>query len=523
MTIRPGVAVWRDRLIIALSYAIAWGAMLVNRGLYWDDWTSIGRTPGEIVQGVTELGQPLAAFVFVPLLALPQPGLIGHAVVFLAYLGSTLVLHAILRRLPGLSGKDALIAALTFAVLPVNYARIALADLMYGLSLLAFLAATWLLIRFIEDGGPGRRLGALLLYVLSFYTASLLVLYVVPVLLAAILLRRSGRGSLPAIALRHADFLALPVAYWLLKSVLFKPFGAYDGYNELTARGLLDVPQAMLRVPGQVLAEPLARAVSVAGVAGIVAGLALAFWLLRRSRDEAPAGVLATPLLALVGVALVALGVFAYLAVGLVPSVWDWTSRHQLLVPIGVGLLAAAAARGVSSLGPAGRAGGVAVVGLLLGISAIADAKTLVAYQVDWFKQQALIEAVRATPELQTARHIRVVDAAPAFNAMRRTYRFYELNAMFRLVTGNSRRLVALAGKDPRADQLPLFISRSAYQMDEYVPSPIDLDLRLSAGDYPHGLDVLRLVFLEAVGSPDFATDVSRLIEVSATAPSSAP
>jgi hypothetical protein len=510
-------------VIIALAYTLAWGALLVNRGLYWDDWTTVGRNPAEILQAVTELGQPLAVFVFVPLLSLPLPGLVGHIIVFSAYLGSTLVLHAVLRRLPGLSRMDALIAALAFALLPVNYARIALADIMYGLSLLAFLVATWLLIRFVEDGGPTRRLSALLLYFLSFYTASLLVLYVVPVALAAVLLWRSGRGSLSTVALRHVDFLALPIVYWLLKSGLFKPFGTYEGYNALTTGRVLEVPKAMLAVPSQDLIEPLSRAVSVAGLVGLIAGIALAIWLVRRGRDVETGRFVPSLALALIGAAIVVLGVFAYLAVGLTPRIWDWSSRHQLLVPLGVALLAAAAARGIGAIGPVGRAGGVVLVGLLLGISAVADARTLIAYQVDWFKQQALIEAVRTMPDLQTSRHIRVVDSATAFNAMQRTYRFYELNAMFLQATGNTRRLVALAGKEPSSELMELFISRPGYQMSEYVPSPVDLELRVSPGDYPHGLDVLRLVVLEAVGSPSFETEVSKLIDVRTTPVSGVP
>lgn len=513
----------RDRLVIALVYSLAWVPLLVNRGLYWDDWVSLGRTPADLVQGILELGQPLAVLVFVPLLSLPLPGLVGHAIVFLAYLASTLLLHAILRRLPGLRRMDALVASLTFALLPANYARIALADLMYGLSLLAFLAATWLLIRFIDQGGLARRVAALVLYAVSFYTASLLVLFVVPVLLAALLLWRSDRGSLPSLALRHADFLILPVAYWLLKAAFFTPFGAYAGYNSLSLEGFLRVPQAMVTVPSQVLVEPLVRAVAVAGLLGIGAGIVVAVWLVRRSSVVEEGRFLPGLALAAIGAGLVALGIFAYLAVGLVPSVWDWNSRHQLLVPLGVGVLAAGAARGVSGLSPVGRSGGVVIVGLLLGVSLVANARTLVAYQLDWFKQQALIEAVRADPQLQSARHIRVVDAASGLNAMRRAYRFYELNALFRAATGTTDRLVALAGGEPAPDILELVISRPAYQMSDYVPTPIDLEMRVSPGDRPGALGVLRLVLLEALDSRSFAVEVSRLVDVRATRPAGVP
>ncbi len=512
------VPVWRDRLVIALAYALSWGLLVVNRGFYWDDWTLVGLSPAELLHGFRELGLPWIGYLDAALFSMPVPGLTGHIVVFCAYLLSTLVLHALLCRLPGLSRMDALVAALTFALLPVNYARIALIDLTYGLSLLAFLAATWLLIRYLEDGDLRRRLTALSLYLCSFTTASLLVLYVVPMAVAALIIGRSGRQPIGSAILRHADFLVVPVAFWVLRSTFLAPSGVYEGYNALTPQGLARVPGSMLSLPAQVLFEPLYRAVLVAGLLGVAAGAVSAIWLLRRSRVVEVGSFVSAPALALTGAVVVGLGVLAYLAVGLVPTIWDWSSRHQLLVPLGAGLLAAAAARGVQGAARAGRAVGVVAVGMLLGISAVADARTLKAYQADWFKQAALIESARALPAMRTARHIRVVDSATDFNALRRTYRFYEYNALFTEAMGDTRRLASVGGREPTQEEIDQFIARPAYHMDEYVPTPVDLELRVSSsGDVPGGLQVLRLVVLEALGSPSFDQEVSRLIEVRAT------
>jgi hypothetical protein len=170
--------------------------------------------------------------------------------------------------------------------------------------------------------------------------------------------------------------------------------------------------------------------------------------------------------------------------------------------------------RGAARAGPAF---GVAV-GLLLGVSAVADARTLIAYQLDWFKQTALIDAARTIPELRTARHIRVVDTATALNALRRTYRFYEYNALLSQALGDTRRLASSKAGEPSAGDLAEFIARPRYHMEEYVPSPVDLELRISPRDGPPGaLEVLRLVVLEATGSPSFEAEVSRLIDVRAT------
>jgi hypothetical protein len=505
----------RDRLVIALAYTLAWGALLVNRGLYWDDWTLVGVTPGSLIQQFSELGMPWAGVFNAAVLGLPLPGLVGHAIAFGTYLLSTLLVHAVMRRVPGLSRLDALVAAITFAVLPVNYARIALIDLVYGVSLLAFLAATWLLLRHLEEDGRWRRVAALVLFVASFSTASLLVMYIAPVALAAVILARSGRLNVRSV-LGYADFLAIPMVYWLVKSVLFKPGGVYEGYNALTLSGIARVPGLLIDIPYQVLAEPLARASSVAGLAGLAGGVVAAVWLLRRTWTDEQTPLLPAPAVALLGAALLGLGVFAYLAVGRIPTIWDWSSRHQLLVPIGAGLLAAAVVRGARGAGRIGPVFGIAI-GLLVGISVVADARTLIAYQLDWFKQSALTDAARTIPELRTARHIEIVDSATALNALRRTYRFYEYNALFSVALGDTRRLAVERGKEPDAEALPDFISHPAYHMGEYVPTPVDLELRLSMGEHTPGvLQILRLVMLEALGPAGFDAEVARLIDVQA-------
>ena len=508
---------WRDRLLIGLAYVLTWGLLVVNRGLYWDDWTLVGRSTQSLVETFLELGMPWLGFFHAALFSLLLPGLVGHVLVFGVYLLSSLVLHAVLRRIPALSRTDALVAALTFALLPVNYARIALIDLPYGLSLLAFLAATWLLLRYLEDGGLARRVAALGLFVCAFFTASLLILYVVPMAIAAAIVWRSGTRPIPTLLVRHADFIALPVAYWLLKAALFPASGVYEGYNALSLGRMVEVPEAMLSIPWQVLIEPLGRAASVAGLLGVVVGVLTAVWLVRRSRVVEADAFVSAPALALIGVVVLALGVFPYLAVGRVPTIWDWSSRHQLLVPIGAGLLAAAAVRGANSARPVG---GVlaAAVGLLLGISAVADARTLVAFQLDWYKQTALIAAARTMPELRAARHILVIDDAKGLDALRRRYRFYEYNALFGQALGDTRRLASDGTDEPAAGELGLFISRPAYHMEQYVSSPVDLELRVTPGDGTGDwLQAVRLLALETLGSPSFESEVAHLIEVQAT------
>jgi hypothetical protein len=155
------------------------------------------------------------------------------------------------------------------------------------------------------------------------------------------------------------------------------------------------------------------------------------------------------------------------------------------------------------------------VVGLLIGVSVVADARTLVAYQTDWFKQVALIEWARVLPELRDARHIRVIDDATRLDALRRTYRFYEYNALLSQALGDRRRFSSLTDREPSAEDLRDYISRPAYHMDEYVPGPVDHELRITPGEaQPGPLGLLSLLAAEAMDPLAFARDVRRLIEV---------
>jgi hypothetical protein len=201
--------------------------------------------------------------------------------------------------------------------------------------------------------------------------------------------------------------------------------------------------------------------------------------------------------------------------VGRVPTIWDWSSRHQLLVPLGAGLLAAAVMRGVRAGGRAGPLFGLAV-GMVLGIAIVADARTMVRYQLDWYKQVAFMSETRDIPQARAARHIRIVDTAQDLDALRRRYRFYEYNALLSEALGGTWRLASDGVHEPGPDQLAQFVARPAYHMGRYVPSPIDLELRITSDRQPGILDVARLVIGELVGSSSFERDVDRLIDVTA-------
>jgi hypothetical protein len=128
------------------------------------------------------------------------------------------------------------------------------------------------------------------------------------------------------------------------------------------------------------------------------------------------------------------------------------------------------------------------------------------------------MDAARAIPSMRTAHHVLVIDSSRKLNVLARTYRFYEYNALFSEAIGDTRRLASDGVNEPGPDEIARFISRPAYHMDQYVPVPVDLELRVTPADgTPGALRALRLLVLEALGSPSFGPEVSGLIEVRAS------
>ena len=126
--------------------------------------------------------------------------------------------------------------------------------------------------------------------------------------------------------------------------------------------------------------------------------------------------------------------------------------------------------------------------------------------------------AARQIPEMRNARHITVDDTTTGLDALRRRYRFYEYNALFGQALGDETRLVSDGVVEPAPEDLQTFIDRPEYHMTGYIPSPVDLKLQVSPGPADRGLlEVAHLLWLEAIGSPDFETDAARLLDVSAT------
>jgi hypothetical protein len=484
-----------DLLFVLGIYVLAHGLMVLNNGVFWDDWLIVGGSPSSVADLYREYGLPLFDYYHTALDSLGIPAY--RILVFLSYLVAPMCLYGILRRMPEIDRKTALLLVLLFVLFPSNSARISIMASRTSVCAALFFIGLWLAAVYLDRRIPALRVVSLVFLFASFLTHSLLVFYIVVPIYIAYHERAKLRSvaALWSFVLRHLDFLLLPVLFWVLKLVFYEPYGTFRGYNRVTAGSALEAfsfidnaffagfiyplvdsfrMSPMFIVPAAVLAIVGARLLARLDTRPATGPTRDSWWLLAA------------------GIVFFVAGVFAYLAVGKIPSAEDWDSRHQLLTPLGASFMLVSLPRLVL------KARGQNLVSALLVVLFTAGAvNTWIDFQRDWYKQVALIENFRITPEIENGTHFLIDDRTTDLDANGRRYRSYEYSGLFQAAFGDLNRLGRSLGRqETGAVGTTVTIEHGA--------------LKLTA------MEVLKLRTLESWNEPDFRATVRQAVRVAA-------
>ena len=486
----PGAA-WADLLAVLCIYVVAHSWMLGNRGVYWDDWLILGCTSAEYTQVYREYGLPMFGPYHDALNALGIPAY--RFLVFLSYLASAACLWAILRRITHIDRRTAFFLLLIFVLFPSNSARISImASRTSVCSALFFIGLTALVV-YLESGKLRWRAVSLACFFASFLTHSVLAFYVVALALIGYHVRcatGSFRPLVPWFA-RHPEFLLRPVVFWVAKLAWWPTYGSYRGYNRVTPESALQAFNFIDSAVRDSFVAPIVHAFTLplplivaAGAGAVSAAYRLG------AADSAPATKRSDAAFLLFGLVAFVAGVFPYLAVGKVPGAEEWDSRHQLLTPLGAAFLLVYLVR-LGFRYPRQNA-----VLALLAILFVADnARVWLAFQKDWYKQVAMMENLKALPEVLRGTRFVFDDRATELDANRRRYRDYEYTGLLQMAFGDrSREGRRSDSKPPAASEIPLVIERGALQLT--------------------AAEVVRLRMLEATDESGFRARVATAIRV---------
>lgn len=423
-----------------------------------------------------------------------------------------------LRRIPELDSKAPVFIASIYAVFPVNAARIAHIDLQYAASVAVFFLAWYLIAIDLDKPSLLRRVFVAPLLALAMLTMKSLMLYSVLMPLYCMWLER-GAIHIPRVSMRllrrYGFLLALPLVTWVIHITALRPSGLYVGYNAITMESLLGGVSAM---PGSTW-ESLLRPILV--TLPVVIPAIIATFFFRTQGKRCAAGIRRSLLMIAVGVFAYLLAVLPYLSVGKVPQTagpdW-WDSRHQVLVPLGAALVVYGL---VTLAGNAFRLRQFTVATALvafIAVFAVADARTSLEYQVDWYKQVSLMKHMESSEDIRRGNTFIVRDNALDLNVVGRRYLPYELGGMTHTVYGDATRFAVDEVLSPLgyADQLTYYRSYEQYHWTGWQPPPRRYLIEIERGtkDITDTRQLLGLMWRDLFAPDDFDRIVKRALVV---------
>lgn len=401
---------WPQTLLL---YTLSHGFILaVWNAFFWDDWISYSNGSGGIRQLQSECTRwciPLRGWAEAQLISVGPWAI--RALTFILWPVVTFFLYQFLKRTTWLSRAEGSTISLLFLLMPINGARVSLITNYYLCSLTLFALGAWMIL------SPGRlvRLISLVPLFWSMFTASLQVF--VFVLTAILVVRFMQKLD----SLNKTNLLVLvlvttlPFMHRYFLPLVFKSMViSTDGYNTIRLAFLVRALffTFMLLVP-----------------------LFLALLRIRVKKSVPRENILCY-----IGLALIGLGTFPYLAVGhfanlsdwilpFLPDESDWNSRHQLLQAFGIALVLLGIA---SMFGVRKRSFIICTLALSVGL----NIATYSGYYLDAMKQREFIATVHDMAEqLSGVSAVVILDDSLRFNARGRWIRSYEWTAMLERAT----------------------------------------------------------------------------------------
>jgi hypothetical protein len=467
----------RDLVALGVVALFAHGLLLLNDGIYWDDWVIYPHLTGgdwsSINALVRESGMTHVNAAFLELFAYLPGGIFSVRLAVFALIVLIGLFTYLVALEAGLGRLEAQLIAALAVVFPgfQDWVLLVTASSVFDYAL--FLGSTLLLMR-AECAGtrsrPWLRFAAIAGFLFSFSLSSLLALYLgVLVLLLLVSLRTTSLGAVVRTRWLYGIVLiALPVAYWVVSRMLYPVNGLYLGANSFaTSPGPVATAIEHFYVNGiadhvrQALAA-LLRPWTWPLLVALVGGLALAWrraaWPAGLSGRLAAGGLV-------IGVVALWLAMLPYALVGKYPSPHGWETRHDLLVAIPLAVTVVLVVRALLQSGRMALIG-VGLVSLLAVGFAAAGVQDYAALQARWAVDRAVMARLQSMNGSGNFSVYWVRDAIPGPEPF---YRFYEWSAMFREAYGGESRV----GLDTRAYD-STFLARSQFFIERYDLAAFD-------------------------------------------------
>ena len=407
---------FKFHLQLFLIYLICHGGIFfILNSIYWDDWTLFNTSEKTIFSTFKQAGGSFFNFTAILHTTIIPFGIwIYRILTFLLFFLTGLLFFKILLNNKRINADTAKFIVILFLVLPFNSARVALIDFPYTIGYFLFFLA-W---RFKKI-----RLFSLPVFFFSFNVNSLPFLYLLVIFdLYFDKADDINVVNVKSFLVNKIDYILLPCAFFFIKYKYFVTSGLYNTYN------------SNFQIKNLVL-TPIRQFIDFTHLDLNLFFLVCCILILNIFKPFNHIVIKSNYSNIYIAILAIVLAVFPYWILGLTPSFFDWSSRHQLLMPLGLSLI-------ITYFLSKTETNRYIYFTFFLSFSIVINATNYFNFWKDWNKQKELISVLKINPSLKDKKLILVKDNTLDYNALNRPYRFYEWNGLFKYAYNNESRFV---------------------------------------------------------------------------------
>mgnify|MGYP006080444747 CR=1 FL=1 len=482
------ISKYQNFIIIFVIYSISFSAILINSGLFWDGWVINNSSADQLIQMFKDNGNYWYGYLFAIIKNTGSIILFSRLITFVAYLLVGFMFYQIVKQYIPLLSNYSLILTLYFVTFPVNFARITIMNTPYALCLMMFSVA-YMFSLSRNNNSLNILIIAFCLF-FSLFMSSLL--FLMPILLIhkfiyyGYSIDISGIKSFMA---SNSILFLVPLIYIALKLLFLDSSGMYidSNYNQITINRVFALPFRFIEGLYSSVFLPINMSINYSLINSTLVLIMLFILnklkiLKQTSFNELNLSNSDLKKLILLSILLIFLGMFAYLLVGKTPSLTNWNSRHQILVPIGASIFVFVF---ISLILGKIKSGVIkAQLALLpIAIFVVFNINIYFSYIIDWYKQESFIENVIINEELMDSNTFIIIDNTKELNALNRSKSFIDYTGIFkkRLITEDK-----LADENKMLDlnEYQKYKADKVYGISDWEPSPASKIAYLNYGSF---------------------------------------
>lgn len=517
---------------IILIYFFANILMVMNQGVYWDDWVLYNTSEAAIKKQFYGNGLFYLSYLHIFLNGFKNPVMVYNTLTFIFEL---VTIFSIYQSLKMINLKKDFIGwfILFFAVLPFFSAKNTMICLPYILHLSFFYVGFYIMIQSKISKSIILRILSLIFFFISFPINSLIPFYVLPLIISFFVdkgfnllqfkdIIKNNKKDFFNFAIKNIDYYLLPCIFYLFKKKFFTTTGLYqqNGYNDFDLKELLISCVQVFKVfktsllalfkKIQVLfASPLH--LILFGIIFLVIVIFIRYSSFKKVKFETLPKEYYIHILTL-GIITFLLGAFPYIVVNKTPSFGGYETRHQLLLNPGASLIIV----GITFIIVNRKFVNYIFIFLISCFLLINNSINL-QYIKGWFKQESLISKFSMEKKINSSDTFIFIDHSKGDNATSRDYAFYNLNGIIKKGLNRQDKLIVDYEEFNKINWKDIIKEAEMYNMKNYVFRNFDnpLYVKVDRGRIKlSSINTLKLLFKYYTSRHQFNTSITNITDM---------